>query len=352
MRKFSTILRDLVVNRMNLSMALTTAAVAARSIQNDLNVFMFAIGVGIGKVLVTMSGMYYAAQDKKGLKRLFAYAMHFALMLSFGVGLVLFLFAPSVVRIFTRDAEVMEYAVLSVRCMAVGLVFDTISTSLMSYLQGIRNLKLVNSLNLFERFVIPVAVALILGRLYGSKGILISVAVGKFVLVLFMLGIIWVRNRHFPRRLEDFMFLPEDFGGCEEDNFYGRLQTLEDVGTITEEIGAFCRERGFSERVTRAVTLFAEELGSNIVRHGRPKGRRRIAAELRIHALGDRLLLTLRDYCMTFNPVSYYNEHFDPKDYDHCGLRIVMKMANRVSYINAFNSNNVMVELHDEENNT
>ena len=346
-RKLSTILRDLFVNRMNLSVALTTAAVAARSIQNDLNVFMFALGVGIGKVLLTMSGMYYAADDRKALKRLYLYVVQFALLISAVVGGLLFLFAPQVVRIFTRDSEVLEYAVLSVRCMAVGLIFDTLATALMSYLQGIRNLKVVNYLNFCERFFIPVAVALVLGKLYGSKGILVSVAVGKFVLVLVMLVTLWIRNRSFPRRTEDFMFLPPDFGGREEDNFYARILTLEDVGTCAEAAERFCREKGYSGRTVQAVTLCAEELSRNIVQYGEPKGREKIPAELRIRAFEDKILLTLRDYCMAFDPVSYYKVHSSDADPSRCGLRIVLNLADNVSYINAFNSNNITVEIEN-----
>ncbi len=54
-RKLATILRDLFVNRMNLVVALSTAAVAARGVQNDLNTLMFCIGLGVGKTLVVMA---------------------------------------------------------------------------------------------------------------------------------------------------------------------------------------------------------------------------------------------------------------------------------------------------------
>jgi len=70
-RKLATILRDLFINRMNLAVALPTTAVAARGVQNDLNTLMSCIGLGLGKTLISMTGIYYSVKDKRGLKRLF-----------------------------------------------------------------------------------------------------------------------------------------------------------------------------------------------------------------------------------------------------------------------------------------
>ncbi len=52
-RKLATTLRDLFINRMNLAVALSTAAVAARGVQNDLNTLMFCIGLGDGGIIVS-----------------------------------------------------------------------------------------------------------------------------------------------------------------------------------------------------------------------------------------------------------------------------------------------------------
>lgn len=346
-RKLATVLRDLFINRFNLVVALTASAVAARSIQSDLNSFMFTLGPGIGKVLLTMSALYYSADDRHSLKRLFAYSMKCAAALSTSVGLLVFIFAPQIIRLFTSEAEVMEYAVLSVRCMAIGLVFDTVSTALQNYLQGIRNLKMVNFMNFGERFFIPVITAAVLGMLFGSRGVLISVAVGKFILVLVMLVIICVRNHGIPRKIDDFMFLKDEFGGSEDDNLYRAINTIEDVSEASRSVIAYCNDHGFDTDSAAAIYMYIEEMGANIIRHGNPRSKKGLSAEMRVHITEGKLCLTLRDYCCSFDPVDYWNKHKDDKDSDAYGICLVMKTAAWVSYVNTFNSNNTMILVGD-----
>lgn len=66
-RKLANSLRDLFINRFNLAIALTTAAVVAKGIQNDINNVMFCLGLGIGKTLTTMTGIYYGADYRLSL---------------------------------------------------------------------------------------------------------------------------------------------------------------------------------------------------------------------------------------------------------------------------------------------
>ena len=348
-RKLATVLRDLFVNHFNIAVSLTACAIAARSIQNDLNSLMFALGPGIGKVLLTMAGMYYAAADRRGLTRLFSYAMAFAARLSLSLGLLLFIFAPQVVSIFTRDAEVMEYAVLSVRCMAVGLVFDTVSTALQNYLQGIQNLKMVNFMNFGERFFIPVITAAALGALWGSKGVLISVAVGKFILAALMAIVICIRCKGLPRKVSDFMFLPEGFGGRDEDNIYASVTNMDEVMTFSRSLTDFCSSHDFDSRTANRLAMYIEEMGGNIVRHGQPRNRSGLLAELRVHISDGRLCLTLRDYCQAFDPVDYWNRSVKEDPTVHPGLRLVMMTAEKVTYVNAFDSNNTIIIVGRKE---
>ena len=181
-RKLATILRDLFINRMNLAVALSTAAVAARGVQNDLNTLMFCIGLGLGKTLISMTGIYYSVEDRPGLRRLFITAAKTGLMISGGAGLICFVGSGAIARFYMDDPEAIALSAFSIRCMALGLVLDTLLVSFQNYLQGIQKRKLVNLMNLGERLFIPVLTAFTLGRLFGSKGIMASVAISKVLL--------------------------------------------------------------------------------------------------------------------------------------------------------------------------
>ena len=344
-RKMATILRDLLINRMNLSIALSTAAIAARGVQNDLNTLMFCIGLGIGKALLGMTGIYYGANDRNGMKRLFAAAVKASVWIA-GTAAVFCFFGARLIAMFYTDLqEARELAAFAIRCMALSLILDTLLVALQNYLQGIQNRLLVNLMNFAERFFIPVLTAYVLGRMYGSKGIMASLAVGKLLLGLLMFGLICFRCKGFPRKWEDFMFLPDGFGGATEDNREAEITCMEDVMRESEEAERFCLDHGADPSRARWMALFVEEMAGNIVQHGRPLKGGGIRADYRLFTDGSRICMCLRDYCEAFDPTEYYKAHMGERSEEHPGIRMVISQAKDVQYYNTFNTNNLILYL-------
>ncbi|MBQ3476895.1 MAG: hypothetical protein IJH25_01825 [Clostridia bacterium] len=344
-RKLATILRDLFINRMNLAVALSTAAVAARGVQNDLNTLMFCIGLGLGKTLIAMTGIYYSVGDKQGLKRLFITAARTGLMISGGAGLICFLGAGTIARFYMEDPEAVALSTFSIRCMALGLVLDTLLVAFQNYLQGIQNRKLVNLMNFGERLFIPVLTAFTLGRLFGSRGIMASMAISKALLALMVFALVCARCRRFPRSWEDGMFRPKGFGGDEADS---RQAQLNDIGDVMRESAAaerFCLEHGADEKLARWMALFVEEMAGNILQHGAPRKAGVVCVDYRIFVNKGRICLCLRDYCEVFDPTRYFEAHRGDDDYEHTGIRMVMRRAKEVQYFNTFDSNNILLYL-------
>lgn len=345
-RKLATVLRDLLVSRINLSVALTGAAVAARAMQNDLNTLMFCIGLGIGKTLLSITGIYYTAGDRKGLTRVFSYSVKISIIISGVASLVLFIFAPLIASLYSNDYEVVSYSVFSIRCMAVSLVLDTLLVTFQNYLQGIRNRGLVNLFNFGERFIIPVMLAFIMGKFFGSKGVLASIAVGKIILIVVIYIFICIYLKRPANMVEDFMFLPKDFGGEKEDNLYASIENMEDVIEVSLQAEKFCKSHGCADKKAKNMACFVEEMAGNIILHGKTKAKRKVKVDFRLHADSNgTICLTLRDYCSQFDPTAFYEAHQMDSDDKYIGIRLVTKMANRIAYFNAFNSNNLMIIL-------
>lgn len=347
-KKLATILRDIATNRINLLVAVSTAAIAAKGMQSDLNMLIFCMSIGIGRTLLTISAMYYGAGDKDGLKRVFAYAMKLCVKLSVVIGAVVFFAAPLVSRIYTNDPEVIALSVFSIRCMALGMGLDAITEAFQDYLQGIQNRKMVNIMCFAERLIVPVAMAFILGMAFGSKGIMASVAVGKLVLLLCLFGYLCVRCKGIPKRLEDYMFLRDDFGGSESDNLNVQISSMEDVTRESERAASFCLCHGANRRQANLMALFVEEMAGNIVRHGKPRGHGGVCVDYRLYVDHDRIALSLRDYCEAFDPMKYYEIHQEDHGESNIGIRMVMKLAKDIRYINTFNSNCLFIYLEKQ----
>ena len=345
-RKLFTTLRDLVINRINLSVAISAAAIAARGMQSDLNTLMFCIGLGIGNALLSMTSIYYSAQDRKGLRTLFSFSMKYALSFSGFACLVLVVFAPVIARSYTNEADVLELSIFSIRAMALALPLDTIATAFQSYLQGIRNRKLVNGISFFERFAIPVLSAMFLARIFGSKGVLASLAISKLVLILIMVLIILAKNRRFPRTIYDWMLIPKSFGGSEEDNLYIRIKTMEDVVKARDESEKFCLEHGIDEKRALYSALFIEEMAGNVVLHGKKKRFNSVCCDFRLFINDNKISITLRDYCRHFDPDKYAEMHqAEEAEVKGLGIKMVKSLSSEFRYFSAFDSNNLIIVL-------
>jgi len=121
-RKLATILRDLFINRMNLAVALSTAAVVARGVQNDLNTLMFCIGLGLGKTLISMTGIYYSVEDRPGLKRLFITAAKTGLIKQDKVKAIGLLLVCSVLAFYANIANMTQKSAMHQSLKRAGLV--------------------------------------------------------------------------------------------------------------------------------------------------------------------------------------------------------------------------------------
>ncbi|MBO5503148.1 MAG: ATP-binding protein [Lachnospiraceae bacterium] len=344
-QRFATTLRDLLINRINLNLAMGGAAVFARGLQSDLSMLFFCVGLGIGKTMATMSGVYYSAEDRQGLRRLFAACMRLALRISLLSGTIVFLAAPKIASLYTADPASASLGAFSIRCMAVGLTADVLACAFLDYLQGTRRRAMVNVFSTIDRFFIPVTMASVLGLSYGSKGVLAAVAAGKFILVTLLFMRIWQKNGHFPVKWDDFLLLPEDFGGGDAHNYYASISEMEDAVRVSEEIDRFCTEHGADRRTALRMALFAEEMGGNIIRHGRPRGGRTVSADIRLFVNKDKISLALRDYCQAFDPTIWYEANQDGDPGKESGIRMVMALADEKYYYNAFNSNNLVITM-------
>ena len=333
-------LRGIFLSRMNLYVALTTAAIAAQSIQNDMFNLLFCISIGAGKTLLSMTAMFFGAEDRRGLTQLFGFAMKFSLIVSGIIGALSFIGADVIAGFFTKEPEVRELAVFSIRFMAMGLVLDIPSLLFSYYLQGINERMLVNVINIAELFV-PMLTTFVMGINFGSKGVMASIAVGKFLLIILLAVMIFLRTGS----LKKFTLLPEKFGGSDEDNVNTFIISEFDVIVESRLAERFCIEHGIGARESKLAALFIEETASNIITHGKTKGRKKISVDYRISVIGGKISITLRDCCEYFDPSAFYEAHKNDSPENISGIKIVMRLADDVRYFSVFNSNNIMIYI-------
>ncbi|MBQ8281820.1 MAG: MATE family efflux transporter [Lachnospiraceae bacterium] len=155
----------------NLAGAYTDAAVAAMSIVNRLNFFMFAIGLGIGQGFQPVCGFNYGAKKYKRVKEAFKFTFLVG-MVTLGVMAVIgLLLSPGLVGIFRDDPEVIKIGTPALRYSCIALFFQPLSVMANMTFQstGNRGLAVFSSMLRSGLYLIPIL--LILEPMLGITGI-------------------------------------------------------------------------------------------------------------------------------------------------------------------------------------
>lgn len=344
-RKLSGTLGDIFINYINIMVALSTVAIAAKGVQNDIFLFLFCIPTGLGRTLITMTGVYYSANDMEGLKQTVSYAFRFGMLISGIAAAATFIAAPLLSRLYTADPEVISLAVFSIRWLAVAQIFDTVIIMVQYYLQGTDNLKYASILSVAERVVVPPLCALILGLIFGSKGVLASVAVCKFVLTISIFLINCIYNRGLPAEWIQIMFLPKGFGGPQSDNMYAEIRTVDDAVLVSEQTLQFCREHHTDGEKAYYTCLCVEEMAVNVIEHANRKGIGEVCIDYHLFICDDSISINLMDLSEQFDPTIFYEQHQEDDPTEHIGIRMVTGIAKDIRYYTTFRSNNLMIKL-------
>ena len=344
-KRTSGMLREVCFNYINIIISLSYLAIAVRGIQGDLAQLLFCIPVGLGRTLGTMTGVYFRANDLVGLRRLCSYAFQLGFVISVSSGVLVFASAPLLSRLYTGDPELIALSVFSIRWLAVGLMFDTSIVSLENYLQNTGNRKSSMALIIGGRLIVPVLFAFALGTLFGTKGILASLAISRIFMILAIFLVNCIRCHGIPQEWKNVMLLPDDFGGAETDNIYGEIRTMDDVIRERDRAYEFCLEHHAGRKISTMAALFVEELAGNVVEHAKKTGNDAICVSCRLFADHDRICFSIMDLGDRFDPAAFYEMYHDDSPEKHIGIRMVMNMAEEVCYYNTYRSNNLTIYL-------
>jgi putative MATE family efflux protein len=115
----------------------SAAAVAAHQIGGRLDAVVILPMVAVASSLVTLVGMYHGAGRRDLLRAIVRYALVRAIALGTLIGALSYLFAPTVVTIFTNDPAIRELAVRYARTLAFAYPFMPISMLAGRVLQGL-----------------------------------------------------------------------------------------------------------------------------------------------------------------------------------------------------------------------
>ena len=128
-------LGQLVFNR--LLIKFSTSAVAAYQIGGRIDMLIFLPIFGIASALTTIIGMFYGANEINKIKYISWYGIKSSLLITSICSIILFIFAPTVIGIFTSDNAIKEISVYYLRTISILFPFISIGLTIGRILQGL-----------------------------------------------------------------------------------------------------------------------------------------------------------------------------------------------------------------------
>ncbi len=170
-RSVLTVIASITINRV--AGSYSTATLAALSVANRIMEFPFAFILGFGQGYQPVVGFNWGAKIWKRVKDSYTYGCVMAVGGSIIMGVLIFIFANPLIRIFNSqaDAEVMELGRLCVRLQCFGLILHALSSQVNMFYAGIGNAALALLANFARQGYCFYPVLLIAPRIWGVNGV-------------------------------------------------------------------------------------------------------------------------------------------------------------------------------------
>ena len=344
----STMVRNLILNRVLVSVAGNTA-VAAFSVRNTLNNLFGSILLGVAMTTAMIAGMVYGEEDRTSEKHLMKVSLQYAVGIGLLMAVIVFAGAPFLVALFANGkADSVQMSAYAVRCMriyAVGLPLYGVNQVFVSYLQGINRLKMANVVSALDNLIYVTAFALLLSPVWNVNAVWLAYPAGEALVILTVILAAAREKKQAVRGMEDLLFLPESFG-AEPDRVYERsFGTVEEVLEASEELSGFMRERQATPKQCLLIPLCVEEMVKNVIEYGFTQDAKQHNVEIRVLEKDSDWIIRIRDNCRPFDPMEWIRIYHPEDPASNIGIRMVCGMAKSMEHVNAMQLNNLVIRV-------
>ena len=343
---FCLALRSLFVNRIVLSCA-GSDGLSALSSFNMVCGLILSVAIGTGALVRTLSSIFLGEENREGILSLIRLMLTCVMALMLVITVIELLLAPMLAALFFPDtaSTVYHLAKQLFFIYGFGIPLTLLCIVYSSYCQAAGFRLMVNVVSLVDGFFGVVIPALLLAPKMGAVGVWLSFPLGLVLTLLTSMIFPILHYGRFPRGLEEWLMLPEDFGTGE--HLVLNLHTVDDVTRTAEAVQSFCDAHGLTERTGAHAGLCLEEMAGNVVRHGFHADRRHHVIELRIVPQADGIMLRMKDDCIPFNPKEWYEMTTPSPDnpFKNVGIRLVYAIAREVEYQNLLGLNVLTIRI-------
>ena len=338
--------RGLIVNRLLVAFV-GSAAISAFAASDSVLRLVWALPGGMIAVSRMMISVSVGEEDRQTLTDTMRVMFRRFLPLMCCVSALIILCAEPLTRIFYRDPAEPVYmmTVWGFRILPLCMPLSIICMHFTCYGQASGKQGLVHLLAVLDGVVCVAGFTALLIPILGMNSVYVANVLNGTVTTLVIFGYAFLKNKRFPRNTEELMVIPESFGVAESERLDLSVKSVEGVVRISEQIQAFCLERGVDARRAFLAGLAMEEMAGNIVDHGFTKDRKKHSIDVRVAHKGDDVILRIKDDCVPFDPAERRQLADSGDPAKNIGIRLVFRIARDVQYQNILGLNVLTIRI-------
>ena len=347
---FCLSLRNLVLNRIILRYA-GQDGMAAKGALEMVGSLFIAFCLGGGATIRMLASIFMGKEDRDSIKALIRLSLTKLMALTLAITAAVIVFSGPVARIFITDTASTAYLYTKQYFVIYGASIPLILVVQIqtNYLQAGGHHLCVDISSVIDGFVSVIVPALILAPLMGALGIWLATPVGIVLTALIYPVYAWIVNGHFPKDTDERLLFQPGFGVEEKDRLVFTLHDVDEVVRMSEQVQDFCLDHGFGKSTSFYSALCLEEMAGNVTTHGFSKDDKMHHVEAKAVCKDDQLILRIKDDCIPFDPLERAKQ-MDPEDpAKNIGIRLVVKLADEVTYQNLLGLNVFTVKLKDQK---
>lgn len=167
-----------------------TDKIAAMGIALKANMITTLILVGFAFGGQPLIGYNYGSGNQKRLKEILKFSYLFEMGLGLVFTVIMSAFAPMIISIFMNDPEIVNNGAMMLRFQQLGMTFMAVTLVSTCVCQSVGNALGAFTLSLSRQGVLYVIALLILSRIFGYTGVLVSQACADVVTAVIAVGIV------------------------------------------------------------------------------------------------------------------------------------------------------------------
>ena len=313
---------------------------------NLLNIF-WALPVGMLAVSRLLMSVSIGEEDRQTLTNVMRVMFRRYLPLMGVVCVAIIACSVPITNILFHDPyePVYRMALMGIRLMPLCMPLSIILMHFVCYGQ-IQNRQLfVHVLSVLDGIACVIASSVLTIKAFGMTGVYLAMTINGIITTIVIIGYAWGKKKHFPRNMDELMVIPDDFGASEDERMDLSIRSIEDVVSISQQVQAFCREKGIDERRSYLAGLSMEEMAGNIVDHGFTKDRKKHSVDVRVVHKDGGVILRIKDDCVPFNPSERMQMANGDDVLKNIGIRMVFGIASDVKYQNILGLNVLTIRI-------